>query len=410
MTSRRKRWIAFGLAALGIGVLLLGLAGRGEMPTVTVAKVVRQPIESWISTNGTVEPIQPFVLRAKLDTFVLRVAVTNGQTVRRGQLLADLDGSSAAAKLAEARQNLLTARRDLEYAEAGGPPVQLAQLESDLTKAQAKRDRLAAQQKSLEALVKEHAATEDELAQNRLQLKQAEATLSYLEQRKKDMARQAQFDADQARLRIDQAKAQISDLTDKLASTRLVAPVDGTVYALPVKVGDFVHTGDPVVSVADLRHVRVRAYVDEVDLGSLGPNEYVEVQWDGLPGRVWKGRTEVIPKQVVPYQHRRVGEVLCSIDSSDQLLLPNTNVDLRVRVARRESTMVVPRVAVRGQGSDRFVYLVKNDRLERRAIKVGIASSDDFEVLSGLQPGDRVALPGATELRNGMEIHPVEGQ
>jgi HlyD family secretion protein len=408
--TRRKKWIALGLAALGIAVLLLGLAGRGEMPTVTVAKVTRQPIESWISTNGKVEPIQPFVLRARLDTFVLRVAVTNGQTVRKGQLLAELDGSGTAAKLAEARQNLQTAQRDLEFAEAGGQPVQLAQLTSDLTKAQATRDRLAAEQKSLEALVKEHAATQDELAQNQLQLKQAEATLAYLEQRKKDMAQQARFDVGQARLRIEQAKAQISDLNDKLASTRLLAPVDGTVYSLPVKLGDFVHTGDPVVSVADLRRVRVRAYVDEVDLGSLGPNEYVEVQWDGLPGRVWKGRTEVIPKQVVPYEHRRVGEVLCSVDSSDQLLLPNTNVDLKIRVAHRDSAMAVPRVAVRGQGSDRFVFLVKDGRLERRAVKVGIASSDEFEIVSGLQPGELVALPGATELRDGMEIHPVEGQ
>lgn len=380
------------------------------MPTVTVVKVTRQPIESWISTNGKVEPIQPFVLRAKLDTFVLRLAVTNGQTVRKGQLLAELDSSGTAAKLAEARQNLLTAQRDLKFAEAGGSPVELAQLTSDLTKAQATHDRLSAEQKSLEALVKEHAATEDELAKNQLQLKQAEATLRYLEQRKSDLAQQARFDVGQAQLRIEQAKAQISDLGDKLASTRMVAPVDGTIYSLPVKVGDFVHTGDPVVSIADLRHVRVRAYVDEVDLGSLGPNEYVEVQWDGLPGRVWKGRTEVIPKQVVPYEHRRVGEVLCSIDSSDQLLLPNTNVDLRIRVARRGSAITVPRVAVRGEGSDRFVFLVKNDRLERHTVKVGIASSDEFEIVSGLQPGERVALPGAAELRNGMEIHPVGGQ
>jgi HlyD family secretion protein len=410
MTSRRRTWIALGIAALGIAVLLLGLAGRGQMPTVTVVSVTRQPIESWISTNGKVEPIQPFILRARLDTFVLRVAVSDGQTVRRGQLLLELDGSGAAAKLAEARQNLLSAQRLLRNAEAGGPPVQLAQLATDLEKMQATRDRLAAEQKSLQILVKEHAATLDELAQNQLQLKQAEADLSYLHQKKSDLARQAQFDAGQAQLQIDQARAQIADFGEQVASTRLVAPVDGTVYALPVKAGDYVHVGDPVASVGDLRKVRVRAYVDEVDLGSVAPDQYVEVRWDGLPGRAWKGMTDVIPKQVVPYEHRRVGEVLCSIDSGDQLLLPNTNVDVRIRLARRDGALVVPRVAVRGQGDDRFVYLVKGDRLERHGVKIGIASTDEFEVLSGLQPGDRVALPGASELLNGMEIHPVEAQ
>jgi HlyD family secretion protein len=410
MTSRRRTWIALGIAALGIAVLLLGLAGRGQMPTVTVATATREPIESWISTNGKVEPIQPFILRARLDTFVVRVAATDGQTVRKGQLLVQLDDSGASAKLAEARQNLLTAERQLQYAQAGGPPVQQAQLASELEKTRATRDRLAAEQKSLEILVKEHAATTDELAQKQLQLKQAEADLSYLQQKQKDMARQARFDAGQAQLQIDQARAQISDFGEQVASARLVAPVDGTVYALPVKVGDYVHVGDPVVSVADLRRVRVRAYVDEVDLGSVAPDQYVQVRWDGLPGRVWQGVTEVIPKQVVSYENRRVGEVLCSIDSGDQLLLPNTNVDLRIRLARHTGVVVVPRAAVRGQGADRFVYLVKGDRLERRTVKVGIASTEKFEILSGLQPGDRVALPGAAKLQEGMEIHPVEGQ
>ena len=380
------------------------------MPTVTVVSVTRQPIESWISTNGRVEPIQPFVLRARLDTFVLRVAVTNGQTVRKGQLLAELDGSGAQAKLAEARENLLAAERQLRNAQAGGPPVQLAQLESDLQKTQATHDRLAAEHKSLQVLVKEHAATADELAQNQLQLKQAEADLTYLQQKKKDLARQAQFDASQAQLQIAQAQAQISDFGEQVASTRLVAPIDGTVYSLPVKVGDYVHVGDPVDSVADLRRVRVQAYVDEVDLGSVAPDQYVEVQWDGLPGRVWKGMTEVIPKQVVASEKRLVVYVLCSMDSRDQRLLPNTNVDLRIRLARHTTAIVVPRAAVRGQGEDRFVYVLQGNRVERRPIRIGIASTQEFEVLSGLQPGDRVALPGAIELQNGMEVHPAEAQ
>jgi len=79
-------------------------------------------------------------------------------------------------------------------------------------------------------------------------------------------------------------------------------------------------------------------------------------------------------------------------------------------VAHHTGAMVLPRVAVRGQGMDRFVYVVKGDRVERRTVKVGIASTEEFEIVSGLQPGDRVALPGATELKDGMQIHPVEGQ
>lgn len=410
MTSRRRNWVVLGIAALAIAVLLLGLTDRGQTPTVTVVRVVRQPIESWISTNGKVEPIHPFILRARLDTFVLRVAVNSGQRVRKGQLLVALDGSRAAARLAEARQNLLAAERRLTDAQAGGPPLQRAQLAAEFAKARATRNRLAAEHKTLVILVRQHAATPDELAQNQLRLTEAEANLEYARQQLTNLARQARFDAAQARLQIAQAKAQIANLTAQLASTRLLAPVDGTVYALPVKVGDYVHVGDPVVSVADLLRVRLRAYVDEVDLGSVEAGQPVQVQWDGLPGRVWHGHTEIIPKQVVPYQDRRVGEVICSIDGADRLLLPDTNVDVRIRVARRSSALVVPRTAILGQRGDHFVYVVQGDRLRRRAVKVGVASIDHFEVLSGLRPGERVALPGAAGLKDGIEIQPVEAQ
>ncbi len=411
MTSRRRRWIVLGIAGVAVALLLLfALGGQGSVPDVSVAPVTRQSIESWIHTNGKVEPIQPYVLRARLDTFVVSLSVVEGQKVKKGQLLATLDASAAESKLAAARQSLLVAQRELQYAQAGGPPEQRSQLQSDLTKTRARRDRLASQQKVLQTLVKEHAATLDELQQNQLELKQAEADLLYLQQKKQDLEQQARFNAGQAQLRIAQAKADISDLSEKVSSSRLVAPVDGTVYALPVKVGDFVHVGDPVVSVADLDRVRVRAYVDEADLGSVALNQPVQVQWDGLPGRVWKGFTTGVPKQVVPYHDRRVGEVLCSVDNAGGRLLPNTNVDVQVEVGHKNNVLVVPRGAVQGTSSGQFVYLVKGDRLQRRRVQVGIASTTLFEIQAGLTEGERVALPGATTMRNGMEIHPVEVQ
>jgi HlyD family secretion protein len=370
------------MAAVAVVVVLLGLAGRGQTPDVTVAAVTRQTLETWITSNGKVEPIHPYVLRARLDTFVQSVAVVEGEVVKRGQLLLQLDTTDAAAQLAEARQNLLAAQRDLQNAQAGGPPDQVAQLTSDLTKTEATRDRLAALHVSLEKLVAQKAATRDELAENQLKLSQAEAELRYLQQKKQELQRQARFQMSQARLRIDQAQAKIRDLSEKVASARLVAPAAGTVYALPVKAGDYMHVGDELVAVADLHRVRVRAYVDEVDLGSLGAGQEVEIRWDGLPGRVWTGRTEVIPKQVVPYRDRRVGEVLCSVGSSDMRLLPSTNVDVQIRV----------------------------DRLEKRAVKVGIASTERFEIREGVKEGERVAVPGATNLKDGLEIHPVEGR
>lgn len=388
--------------------LLLEFAGRGPLPDVSVEPVTREALESWIATNGKVEPLQPYVLRSRLDTFVTRVLAVEGQAVKRGQLLLDLDSTSAAAQLAEARQKLLTAQHQLQDARAGGAPDQLAELASDLAKAQASRDRLSAQQKTLAALVAGHAATQDELDQNALKLAQAEADLGFYQQKQQAMARLARYNVDQAGLRIEQARVQISDLSEKVASARLLAPVDGTVYALPVRKGDYVHVGQELADTADLLQVRVRAYVDEVDLGALEANQSVQIQWDAIPGRVWTGRTEVVPKQVVPYRDRNVGEVLCSVSNSDLRLLPNTNVDVRIRVEKRTGSLVVPRAAVQSEGTARYVFVVQDGRLRRRPIRVGIASTTRFEVLDGLQEGELVAMPGSVNLSDGLLIHAVQ--
>lgn len=409
MTSRRRIWVVLGIAALVV-TLLIEFAGRAPLPDVTVAPVTRQTLESWIATNGSVEPIAPYALRSRLDTFVTQVAVGEGQAVKRGQLLLELDSTPAAAQLAQARQQLLEAQHQLQYARAGGPPDQLAQLTSDLTKAQASRNRLAEEQKTLTQLVADHAATQDELQQNRLKLAQAEADLRFFQQKKQALVRQAQFDANQARLNIEQAQAQISDLSEKVASARVVAPVTGTVYALAVRAGSYVHVGEVLVDTADLHQVRVRAYVDEVDLGVLEANQPVHIQWDAIPGRVWTGRTEVIPKQVVPYRDRSVGEVLCSVTNSDLRLLPNINVDVRIEVEQRAGRLVVPRAAVQGAVTANYVYVYRDGRLHRQPIRVGIASTSRFEVLEGLTEGELVAIPGAVSLTDGLQIHPVEAR
>jgi len=391
-------------------LLVVELAVRAPLPDVTVVPVTRQTLESWVSTNGTVQPKQAYVLQSRLDTFVTKLDVVEGQAVRKGQLLLALDSTADVAQLAQARQQLLTAQQQLQDARAGGPPDEVAELTSDLTKALASRDQLAAEQKTLEQLVANHAATQDQLGRNGLKLSQADADVKFYQQKKDALARQAQFNADQASLQIKQAEAEISDLTEKVASASVVAPVDGTVYALSARLGQYVHVGDELAAVADLHAVRVVAYVDEMDLGSLATNQLVQIQWDAIPGRIWIGRTELVPKQVVPYKDRSVGEVLCSVTNNDLRLLPNTHVDVRIRVEQRAASLVVPRAAVQGFGRDKYVYVYRHGRLQKQAIQVGIDSTSRFEVLSGLKEGDLVAIPGAVNLRDGLQVHPVEAR
>jgi len=172
-----------------------------------------------------------------------------------------------------------------------------------------------------------------------------------------------------------------------------------------------VRPGDLLAEVADLRRVRVRAFVDEPDIGLLQPDQAVEITWDALPNSVWQGRTEQAPKTVVSRGSRSVGEMLCSVENQKGELLPNTNVNVRIRVQERKNALVVPRGAVRSEGVHRFVFVVdagdlslQASRLRKREIHLGISSATGFEVLDGLSEGDTVALPGDVDLADGIKI------
>ena len=209
-------------------------------------------------------------------------------------------------------------------------------------------------------------------------------------------------------MRVSQAQELARSLEDKVRSATVTAPTDGTLYSLPVSAGDYVKVGDTLAEMADLRHVRVRAFVDEPDLGSLEPNQNVSVTWDAKPGRTWTGHTEEVPKQVVARGMRSVGELLCSIDNDRLELLPNTNVQVLIMVRERHLALVVPRAAVREDNGQRYVFVFADDKVHRRDISVGVASASKYEVVSGLTGDDRVALPGEKELRDGMEVRAGE--
>jgi HlyD family secretion protein len=338
------------------------------------------------------------------------VHVSEGQNVKKGQLLVELNVKDAAAQLAQAKSKLLRAEDDLREAKAGGRADEASRVNGDLAKAQADLARLQKNHDSLQRLLAEGAATKDELAANELALTKMQAEVNRLTAVKQEFERHVNLDGSQGELAVQQAKSDVASLEDKVRQGRIIAPVDGTLYALPVKRGDFVKVGDLIAEMADLHKVRVRAFIDEPELGALEPGQPVKITWDALPNRLWQGQTEVIPKQVVPHGSRSVGELLCSVDNSKLELLPNTNVNVRINSKERLNVMSIPRGAVERIGAQNFVFVVKRglgvnkDTLERRAIQVGIADATSYEVVNGLQEGEIVALPGDADFRDGMAV------
>jgi HlyD family secretion protein len=406
----RNRALIFLLVAGIVAFVLVRISGRQPVAKISAMTPMRQNIVSSISSNGKVEPISPYSIRAQLDTFVDQVHVSEGQNVKKGQVLVELNVKDAAAQLAQARSKLLRAEDDLRAAKSGGRADEASRVNGDLAKAQADLARLQKNHDSLQRLLAEGAATKDELAANELALTKMQAEVDRLTAVKQEFARHVNLDSSQGELAVQQAKSDVASLEDKVRQGRIIAPVDGTLYALPVKRGDFVKVGDLIAETADLHKVRVRAFIDEPELGALEPGQPVKITWDALPNRLWQGETEVIPKQVVPHGSRSVGELLCSVDNSKLELLPNTNVNVRINSKERLNVTAIPRGAVERIGSQNFVFVVKRglgvnkDTLERRAIQVGIADATNYEVVSGLKEGEIVALPGDADFRDGMAV------
>jgi HlyD family secretion protein len=401
------------LAIIGIAILAVVLArffGRGTKPEVTVLAVGRENLSAMISSNGKVEPLEPQIFRAPFDGFVSRVLAVEGRAVKRGELLLEMETAETAAALARAKEELVAAEEALRAARAGGAVAEVAQLERDVRANVAELVRLRGEQQALARLLAKQAATQDELDRNKLELERAEAQARLLQQKRDELARRLRLDQERATLLVERARNDVRSLEEKLSQARPSASANGTLYLLPVRARDFVHTGDVLAEVADLARVRVRAFVDEPELGALEPGQTVEITWDAAPGHIWNGSTLSVPSVVISRGMRSVGEVLCSVENAKRELMPNTNVRVLIRIRERQNAVVVPRGAVRVEGNRRVVFVLEGTRLRQREIRVGIASATKFEVLEGLKEGERVALPGEVILRDGLEVSAISPQ
>lgn len=410
----RNRIVIFLLLAGVAAIFLVWLSGRKPVAKISAVTPTRENLVSSISSNGKVEPISPFVMRAQLDTFVQKIYVREGQTVKRGQVLLELNVKEVAAQLADTRSKLLRAQDDLQAAKAGGKADEAAKVAGDLAKAEGERDRLQRNHDSLARLEAGQAATKEDLAANDQALANAKAEVTRWLAVKQEFDRQARLGAERGELQVQQTLSEMAALEDKVNNGRIAAPADGTLYSLPVRAGDYVKLGDLLAEMADLHKVRVRAFIDEPDLGGLEADEPVIIAWDALPNRSWAGKTEIIPKQVVPHGTRSVGELLCAVSNDKLELLPNINVNVRINSKERMNVLAVPRGAVESEGGRRYVFVVRPKQLgvgkstvEKREIRVGIADATSYEVMSGLQEGEMVALPGDADLHDGMAVQVV---
>lgn len=287
--------------------LALGLAACSEPPAgepmYDTAQADRRTIEVSVSSAGVVEPLATVEVESKASGEVLDVMVEVGDHVERDTLLVRIDPR--------------TVRNDL------------AQREAELKAALSRREIARSQMTRAEALLAKGTFTQLDLEQATLDLANAEADVVA-----------GQVSVENARIAVD--------------DTDVRAPITGTVIQKPVERGQVISSptrdvagGSPLMQMADLSEVQVRALIDETDIGKIRPGMKATVAVAAYPNQPFPGEVVKIEPQAVVDQNVTMFAVLVSINNRDGLLLPGMNAEVEVSIARSEDVVTIPVMALR---------------------------------------------------------------
>jgi HlyD family secretion protein len=377
---------------------------------VREARVSRELLVNNISTNGRVEPLANYPVSSPVATTVKAIYVQQGDQVPAGKLLLELDDAQARARVASAESGVKTAQAALEAAEHNGSSQERQASATDIEKARIDRDQARHDFDALTRLKATGAASASEVTAAQERLDTAEASLNAAQQ--SSHSRYAPVDIARAQAALADAEASLAAARDVEARTAPHAPIAATVYSVNVAHSDFVEEGRLLMQLADLHHLRVRAYFDEPLIGRLAVGQPVQIKWDGdpRPGHVWTGHVARTPSTVVQYIPRTVGETIIDIDGGDGGLLPDTNVTVTVTTSSEPNTLTVPREALHVENGKPFVFKVVGDQLVRTPVTVGVPSLTLAPIVSGLQEGDVVATGSINglPLQDGIPIKDVQ--
>ncbi len=408
-TKQRSPAIAIGgVLAVVLAVFLIVRSFARETIDVRVSPVTRENLVSSVSTNGKIEPVEPFQAHAPAPGVVRHVYVEVGQKVRAGDPLLKLDDADALAHLAAVTATLRTVQANASDLEQGGTQDERISFAAEIARARLQQQEATKDLNATKALREKGAASTAEVSAAEQRLVSAENALESARQR--NSRRFSQNDRTKMSAQIADAQQALSAAKTDYEKYNIRAPFAGTVYNIPVSSYDFVPAGEDLLDLADLERIRVRAYFDEPEIGKLAPGLSVKIVWDAKPNQVWHGHIEAAPTTVITYGTRNVGECIITVDDAHGDLLPNTNVTVTVTTSQRFNVLSVPREALHTESNSNYVYRVVGRKLVRTPVQVGVVNLTRVEITGGLTPKDTVALSAASnrDLTNGMQVNPVE--
>jgi len=381
--GRRLGLFAAGLGAVVvIGSLVVALRSQQPKVEVAAARPAGDPRASaLLNASGYVTPRRRSTIAAKITGRVTAVYAEEGIRVNAGQTLARLDDSDARVRLVAAK-----AERDATAASIKDLEVNLANAERELQRA---KDLQAAGIQTVQALDQARTTVESlraRIALAREQVRAAEARIKVAEQDVENATIRAPFGG-----LVVSKDAQVGEM---------VSPISAG--------GGFTRTG--IATVVDMNSLEVEVDVNESYISRARPGQRVIATLDAYPD--WQIPAKV--RTIIPTADRQKATVKVRIafDKLDPRILPDMGVkvaflseeDPGSRNRANKATALIPRGAVREEDGKQVVFLVREARLERRAVSLGAERGSDVEVIAGVSPGDKLVVRGPQMLREGQAV------
>ncbi|HEY0333233.1 MAG TPA: efflux RND transporter periplasmic adaptor subunit [Stenotrophomonas sp.] len=390
-----KRWLWPGVGAIAviaaIGWVVAGWSAGSrsfDASRVRIAEVKRGDLMRDISADGRVIAANSPILYA-ISSGTVTLQVVAGDVVKRGQELAVIDSPELRSKLAQEQATLAGLEAEASRAALDAILARATASKSNdqaaLTRVAAERD-LARYQRGYDG----GAVPEVDLAKARDELKKAEIELEHAHEDSNLQNQGADLDARNKRLLADRQRAVVAEVTRQVDALTLRAPFDGQVGQVQATQHTNVIANAPILGVVDLSQFEVEIKV---------PESFARDLAIGMPAQLTSGTGEPFPGQISAVSPEVVdGEVIARIRFSDKQppgLRQSQRMSARVVLDTRRNVLKVERGPFVEQSGGRYAYVMDGDAAQRRPVQFGVSSLGEIEILTGLQPGDRIVVSGS---------------
>jgi len=370
------------------------------------ARVSRGKIDSHIAARGRVEGAtsQDIKLASRVVGRLKEVSVNDGDVIRKGQIVAVLENNDLLAQVDQSRANVMHAQAVLERLQNGARPEERAASRAAMNEAQAAADNaLQNYQRSQRLFQKGGIISQSVLDQAERDWKMAQARLESAQQNYKlVMAPPRPEDVASAQAELQLARAQLAQAQDNYDNTFVHSPVEGVVvkrYMNPGESISYESLYQPIVSVSDTTHLRVRTEIDETDIGKIQIGQRATVRCDAFRGQTFYGHVVRIsgglgPKKIQTDNPTEkidmdVLESFVEVDPGTPLRV-GLRVDVYIELARKDDVLVIPLRAVEFQEGVATVHVKTSTGVQSRKVQLGAQDGLNIEVADGLREGEEV--------------------